>query len=445
MLRPIFYLLFLLAFQARAEQSLESFVFDEVPNGPHTNALLISQNGKIVFERYAHGYSAASRHILWSISKSVTGTLIGAAVKQGLLTTSDSICKGIEPKPVLPSCDVTVNDLLNWSSGLNWLEEYENSGDRTKSSVVQMLAGDGQHDMFQFLLHHPLGAKPGTRYRYSTADSTALMGVLKNVLKDQKKYDRWPWEAVFDPLNIKGVTFEQDPSGTFIGGSYVYMTGPDLVRLGEFWMRASKGQNSGILPQGWMTELLVPPPAFKKPGNKKLYFYPLRHFWRPLQAVDGQIPADAFSANGHWGQYVFVIPSLDLVVVRFGDDRNQPFQVKPFFRALMNHLYGKTAVTEGPSEGQSSEKPSLEEASPPPYSTWLPSLGTHYGTRLYCSCRFVIGQTEPYCQEYVKISPDILRVRTSDEAKKETAVSVLGFWQALAYHRSAELGCQLQK
>jgi len=131
-------------------------------------------------------------------------------------------------------------------------------------------------------------------------------------------------------------------------------------------------------------------------------------------------------------------------VVRFGDDRNQPFQIKPFFRVLMKHLYGKTLVTQGPSEGQPSDKPSFSEAAPPAYKTWLPSLGTHYGTRLYCSCRFVIQQSESYCQEYVKISPNILRVRTSDEAKKETVVSVLGFWKAFARYRSEDLGCQLQ-
>ena len=427
---------------AHADQSFDSFLFDEVPEGPRTEALLISQNGKLVYERYARGYTFENRHILWSISKSVTATLIGAAVKDGLLKTTDSLCLGMNPPLSLPSCAVTVADLLGWSSGIEWLEEYEKSGDRTRSSVVQMLAGDGRYDMFKFFYEHPLGAKPGQRYRYSTGDSTALMGILKNVIHDPKVYDRWPWQKLFDPLGMKHVTFEQDNAGTFVGGSYVYMTAPDLIRLGEFWMRAVSGDAQDLIPRDWMKQLLTPPVGFQRPISKKLFFYPLHHFWRPLEVDEKQIPADTFSANGHWGQYVFVIPSLKLVVVRFGDDRNRPFQVKVFFRHLTKHLYGKADGAETPSEGQSSDKP---EAHPPAYGTWMPNLGTHYGTRIYCSCRFVVKQSEDYCQEYVKISPDILRVRMQDEVKGETVVSILWFWKAVAQYRSPELGCYLKR
>ena len=102
--------------------------------GPRTDGLLVVHRGRIVYERYAAGYTADTPHLAWSATKTLTGLLAGVAVGQGRLSVDDSICAHLDGLPEA-SCAVTVDHLLAFASGFDWLETYEGQSP-TASSVL---------------------------------------------------------------------------------------------------------------------------------------------------------------------------------------------------------------------------------------------------------------------------------------------------------------------
>lgn len=153
-------------------RALDNYLFNENDptdlTGMRTDGVIIIHGGRKIYERYARGHKRNSKHLMWSISKTFTNGLAGAAVAEGKLKVTDSVCKFYEV-PTPENCDSTLHDFLHWSSGLYWLEGYEGGSPRT-SSVLAMLYGIGQKAMAPFVLDHKLVATPGMARRYSTGD-----------------------------------------------------------------------------------------------------------------------------------------------------------------------------------------------------------------------------------------------------------------------------------
>jgi CubicO group peptidase (beta-lactamase class C family) len=311
--------------------ALERFAFtlsgaDGERKGVRTDAVLIVQGGRVVYERYARGWSARHRHLTWSVAKSLTDALTGVGVREGLLSVDDSVCRHLSN---LPSsvCDVTVADLLGMASGLDWKEVYENESNQ-QSSVLAMLYGQGQGDMGRFDAGHVMRDRPGTSWRYSSGDTCLLAKVLGQAMRP--KYGAsFPWPALFDRIGARHVAFERDGSGDFVGSSYWYATARDAARLGYLYLNDGCWNGVRILPEGWVAASTRVGSAFK---SKRYAAEPTevfgRHWWLNVAVPEASIPKpfpsapdDLFMARGHWGQSIAVIPSLDLVVVRFADDR----------------------------------------------------------------------------------------------------------------------------
>ena len=209
-------------------QEMEKIAFSEQAE---TDSLLLYSNGELLFERYENGYNKDNKHVAWSTTKSISSAIIGALVYQGKLDIQKSICDYLPAAKEFNHCDVRTTDFLSWSSGLYWNEMYEDaSSDREQSSVGQLLYGDGIIDTTMFMISHP-SPLPGKKvWNYSTGDSTFLMGIAKAVVPKSEE-QIFPWKYLFDPLEID-VTFGQDNSGTFGGGSSVYIRPRDLAKIG---------------------------------------------------------------------------------------------------------------------------------------------------------------------------------------------------------------------
>lgn len=409
-----------------------------------TDVVLIQKDGKTVYEKYANGYTENSPHLLWSTSKSVAATIIAAAIKDGVLSLDESVCANIEDKSPYSTCDIKIRDLLSWSSGVQWAEDYEN-GDPTKSSVVQMLAGDGKFDMLSFFLSHPLATTPGTNYKYSTGDSTAMMGALKLALtKKGLDNSTYPWTALFNPLGITQATFQTDKSGTFIGGAFAYMTAKDLIKIGELY--ANNGQINGtqILPTWWTSFALSTVPSYDPSQNA--YFLPQYSWWRFNSArASKEIPADTFVTLGHWGQYLIVIPSKKIVAVRFGDDREASFNLDKMIVLLLAEFDKENsskveAIT--PHQNATAFTEIDNPVTTPIYKAPVASLGTHYVARFVCACLFVSKQTEAYCLNYARTNPNVATSKI-DYENKTVESSFAGFSKAKAIFLNDQLGCQI--
>ncbi len=332
-------------------QALEDYAFtlvgrDEERKGVRTEGVVLIHKGRVVYERYGRGFDASKRHLAWSVSKSFTSALVGVAVGRGALSLEDSICEHVKVKRE-ENCAIRVRHLLEFASGLDWREEYENGGGYQSSSVLAMLYGEGRRDMVSFITSHERQEAPGTSWRYSSGDTTLLAGVLDAALKPSLGRD-WAWSLLFDVLGMKSATWERDGKGVLVGSSYLHATPRDLARLGFLYLNDGCWAGQRVLPEGWVASSTRVSKAIHLktyewgPGDVQGW-----HWWlnRPLPGVQEElpwpsVPEGAYAARGHWGQSITVIPSKDLVVVRTADDRDGSFSLDTFLKLSL-------AVVEG--------------------------------------------------------------------------------------------------
>ncbi|TPG80461.1 serine hydrolase domain-containing protein [Pseudomonas arsenicoxydans] len=319
-----------------ALQALETYAFpprdDSTRTGIRTDALLVIRDGQLIYERYAGPTTADTPHLTWSISKSLMATVLGVAYGEGLFKLQDPVQTFYPPMKKHP--DVTMADLLHWASGLDWQEDYEYAP--LKSSVVAMLYTRGHQDMAAFTAEHAEYAKPDQAFRYSSGDSGLLAAALKTIV-GPKRYPDYPWTALFDPLGIHHAVWETDATGVFVASSYAYLTARDLARVGLLMARDGRWQGRQLLPEDWVAFNRQPFAHYKAhqddavPGGQ----------WWLNRAVDGaaqpwpDAPADTYAALGHWGQAMYVIPSENLVIVRYGDDRDESYQHNDLLRLAL--------------------------------------------------------------------------------------------------------------
>lgn len=312
-------------------KALEDYAFtlvgqDADRKGIRTDAVVIVQGGKLIYERYARGFDATKRHLSWSVSKSVTNALTGIAQGLGALALDDSICRHVKSAGG-DACRVTVKNLLEFASGFDWKEVYEDESNQA-SSVLAMLYGVGRRDMAAFVASHALRNEPGTTYRYSTGDATLLAGVVDAALRPAHG-DNFAFDLLFDPIGLTSATFERDGKGVFVGGSYFYATARDLAKFGFLFLNDGCWDGQRILPEGWVFDSTqVSAPYLNRREEADNEYVEGRQWWLNRPSPDAphvlpwpDVPGDAYAARGHWGQSAAVIPSLDLVVVRYADDR----------------------------------------------------------------------------------------------------------------------------
>lgn len=323
--------------------ALEAYAFtltgkDEERKGIRTDGVAIFKGGKLLYEKYGRGWDRTKPHLGWSVTKTVTDTLVGVAVREQALTVDDKICDHLVLDAPEACATLTVRHLLGFASGLDWLEIYENKSNQ-ESSVLAMLYGVGSSDVANFVARHQFRDPPGTSYAYSTGES-ALLAAVANAAMRKKGFDaEWPWSQLFDKVGMKSAVLERDARGSPLGGSHFYATVRDYGRYGHLWLHDGCWNGERVLPEDWVRHSLVVSPALKlkAPYRDEREVYGWQ--WTvnvPVPEVGLMTlphpdqPQGSFAARGHWGQSVTVIPSLDLVVVRVGDDRERGFDYDAF-------------------------------------------------------------------------------------------------------------------
>ncbi|MEO1017368.1 MAG: serine hydrolase [Pseudomonadota bacterium] len=325
--------------------ALEAFAFPTDPESSlKTDGLVIVKDGELVYERYDGDYTPEMRHYAWSVSKSVTNALFGAAQYQGLLDIDEPVARYNDTLIDGDRNTTTFRDLLAMSSGVDFNESYEYGP--FLSSVIAMLYTMGREDMGEFAADHPRLANPGSVWRYKSGDSLILMRALRDVV-GRDRYKDLPWELLFEPLGIESAVWERDEEGIFVGSSYLHLTPRDLARFGLLFARDGVWQDQRILPEGWVLESAQLNPAFiatydDAPDwlrNRARYGL---HWWSNagdeaagIPPAYPDLPQDMLIGSGHWGQKLFVFPSQDLVIVRTADDRGWGFDTGEFLRLAL--------------------------------------------------------------------------------------------------------------
>ena len=284
-------------------------------SGTRTVGVLVVRNGGIVAERYADGFGPMVSNRTWSVAKSISGTLIGIAVRQNLMTVS-APARIPEWKPLVidPRSGIKLDNLLRMASGLH----SDTAGNRTDALYM------GATTVTQETTHWPLEAAPGTRFRYANNDILLAIRSLRASLNDDQRYLAFPRTELFDKIGMRHTVAETDWQGNFILSSQVWSTARDLARLGLLWLNDGVWQGERILSEGWVKYMTTPsgPQPAEGPGYGATLW-----LFGPRQGL----PEGSYAAQGNRGQYIMVVPSRRLVIVRRGEDpAGSPFDIAKF-------------------------------------------------------------------------------------------------------------------
>lgn len=272
---------------------------------PRLHSLLVSRHGELILERYFHGTRVTSFANVKSASKSVISALVGIAIDRKLLPGVDAPIAQYFPELNTTSADarkrkITIEDLLTMRSGLTDTNQAYGAWVRSPNWV-------------HYLLAHSLQAPPGAQMDYNTGNTHLLSAILTKVGGDTWAFAQ---KALAAPLGFNIPKWPQDPQGIYFGGNDMLLTPRQMIKFGELYLHQGREGGRQIVPQSWVEESFVPRTQSRRSG--KLYGY---GWW--LEEMAGQRTAFAW---GFGGQYIFVIPGLDAVVVTTasenpGDDR----------------------------------------------------------------------------------------------------------------------------
>ena len=296
---------------AGLEKVIEAAFSEPDPGHPRrTRALLVIHRGHTLAEHYAPGYSAQSRFIGWSMSKSVMSALVGILVTQDRLALETPAPVPEWTNPGDPRHAITLDQLLHMSSGLEFDEDYHSP----LSDVVWLLYGTG--DSATFAVGKPLAAAPGSRFHYSSGTTEILSRIVAESAGED--YPQFAERVLFAPLGMAGALIEPDAAGTPMGACCVWATARDWARFGLLYLHEGLWQGRRILPAEWVNYSRAPAPAAKAAQYGAQFWLKVPPPYRIEPGRPQLLPADAFHAVGHGGQFVTVIPSRELVVVRLG-------------------------------------------------------------------------------------------------------------------------------
>ncbi|HLT72495.1 MAG TPA: serine hydrolase [Cyclobacteriaceae bacterium] len=287
-----------------------AFAYSGEENLRNTRAILVLYKGDLIMEKYAPGFDRDSRHLGWSMTKSVMNALVGILVKQGKLDLQ-------APAPVKlwqedERRNITLNNLMRASSGLAWVEDYGGPSDAT-SSIFK------KKDAWQVAAQHQLEHPPGTDFYYSSGTTNLISRIIRETLGDEDYYT-FPYRELFRKVGIASMVLEPDAGGTFVGSSFSYASARDWARFGLLYLNDGVAGGEQILPEGWVSYTTTPAPASVGEYGAQ--------FWlnvgppgAPEKRTFPDVPADLFFADGFAGQNVFIIPSEELVVVKLSESR----------------------------------------------------------------------------------------------------------------------------
>lgn len=277
-----------------------------------TRALILAQHGRILAERYAPGFHQDMPMLGWSMSKTATAALVGMMVADGKLALDAPA-----PLPALRAgqdgrASITLAQLLHMRSGLAFTRSYGPGDDST-----QMLFR--QADMAEYAATRSLVHPPGSFWSYSTGTTNMLARLVFDAaggtLAQSTQFMR---DRLFLPAGMTSAVWEVDATGSFTGGSYLYMTARDWARLGQLYLNDGQINGTRVLPQGWVAYARKSAGAIPGGGGYGAQLWLNRDDAAPARLRWPHLPADSYAALGHNGQMVMIIPSRDVVVVRLG-------------------------------------------------------------------------------------------------------------------------------
>lgn len=305
---------------------------DKDPRRPiFTHGVIVLYNGKIVGEKYAPGFDYNSRHMGWSMTKSIGNALIGILVKDGKLRVEDTA--PVQEWQRDERKKITINNLLQASTGLQWNEGYFSPFSDFHKMFT--LSDDKAHYAATLKPEHA----PGTFFEYSSGSSNILSRLVRDVTGDTAYY-QFPYKRLFHKIGMNTALIEVDASGTFVASSYGWASARDWARFGLLYLNDGLWMGERILPEGWVTYSTTPAPA--APSQE----YGAQIWLNRGSKEDATfcrypgLPAEAYVFDGFEENSVVVIPSRKTVIVRLGVTHNADFSLADLVNGALAGLPG---------------------------------------------------------------------------------------------------------
>ncbi len=292
--------------RASVQTLVQSTLERDNNEGLNTRALLVAHKGEVIAEYYAQGASASTPLLGWSMAKSLTSIMVGNLAMRGLLDADEA--PGFSAWAQDERAEIRTADLLTMTDGLAFSEEYNPGDDATAMLFTEPSAAG-------YVLGKRAQHPPGTHFNYSSGTANILSRLhhdrtgahLTSTYLDYRR-------NILQPMGFQHAVFETDASGVFVGSSYFYASARDWARLGQLMLNQGVLNGERVVSAEWVARSI----AANDSANEKAYGY---QWW--LNRGDAQLrwpdlPEDAFAAQGNRQQWVMVVPSQELVIVRLG-------------------------------------------------------------------------------------------------------------------------------
>ena len=297
-----------------------AFAFDaKKKKEKNTRAVVVLYKNKIIGEQYADGFNIKSKLLGWSMTKSVTATYFGILQKQGKFDIN-------KPAPIKEwqndqRAIITTSDLLHMNSGLEWVEDYGSICDATNMLFQDI-------DMTQTQVNKKAAFPPNLHWNYSSGTTNLLSGILRKQFKTHQEYLDFWYASLIDKIGMNSMLIETDMSGNYVGSSYGWATARDWGKFGTLYLNNGNWNGEQLFDKSWVDYCTTP-----TQGSKGEYG---AHFWLNAGRYYKDAPKDLYSSNGYQGQRVFIIPSLELVIVRLGT--SEKFDFNAFLKGIIKSL-----------------------------------------------------------------------------------------------------------
>jgi len=294
----------------------------ETSAGTKTTAVVVVKDGRVVAEQYRADFTPHTPQRTWSAAKSLTATVVGRAVHLGHVRVDEPAKIPEWNAPGDPRKKITLAHLLHMGSGL-WTD---GPGNRTDEVYV------GGALVTQTATVMPMEAAPDSRFRYANNDTLLAARSVRAALGDGQAAIDFPFTELLWKIGMTHTTPETDWQGNYILSSQVWTTARDLARLGLLYLNDGVWNGERLLPFGWSRYVATPAPAQPAAGPGYGAF-----FW--LYGEAQGLPAGTYAMNGNRGQYVFIVPARNVVIVRRGfDPAGKRFDEAAFAREVLAAL-----------------------------------------------------------------------------------------------------------
>jgi CubicO group peptidase (beta-lactamase class C family) len=301
-----------------------SGIFESIRSGvfPGVDSMLVIRNQRLVAEGYFNGYDRDTLHDLRSTGKSFTSALAGIAIDQGLMGLDEPLAQLLPRYEDYAQMDDrkranTIHHLLNMSSSLD-CDDWDAASPGNEERMYH------RQDWVKFILDLPMRAQPGAVTSYCTGGVVVLGAAIAQ--RAGMGLDRYADTWLFGPLNVHAVEWRRSPDGSATGGGGLKLRPRDAAKLGALFANEGVWNGTRVVPESWVRDTRLRPVAFGSLGYGLLW-------WKTTFQYQGQ-PLESVFTSGNGGNFIFYIPTQELVVVFTGSNYNDarsdtPLQIMP--------------------------------------------------------------------------------------------------------------------